>query len=254
MYWNKNYLYHYTSFESAVKILSSGKLLFSDFRRLNDINESCGPAVIYSGFSDKEKSEFEKELSNYKQISFTMDKPGRKGFDIPAIWGHYAHRGEGVCLVFDKEKLDEDMNTEKSLYSKEVEYFPIQDLNELTYYKQYGVSFEEFIDGFKDSLFFHKTKDWQYEQEYRIIAISDEIDWYDVSRFLIAVVLFNRSHDKFLNSVEYISLSRINPQLAFYRYTPGLGDVGNLFDCEGNKIWPPSIIIDFKRARNAKEE
>ena len=49
---NKDYLYHYTSFESAVKVLASKKLLFSDFRKSNDINESFGPTVIYNGFSD----------------------------------------------------------------------------------------------------------------------------------------------------------------------------------------------------------
>ena len=36
--WGKKYLYHYTSFEAAAKILASGKLLFSDVKRLNDMN------------------------------------------------------------------------------------------------------------------------------------------------------------------------------------------------------------------------
>ena len=45
---NKSYLYHYTSFESAVKILTSGKLRFSAYKNVNDINESCGPVVLYA--------------------------------------------------------------------------------------------------------------------------------------------------------------------------------------------------------------
>ena len=37
MDWNKEYFYHYTSFESAIKIIASRTLLFSDIKRLNDI-------------------------------------------------------------------------------------------------------------------------------------------------------------------------------------------------------------------------
>ena len=49
---NKKYVYHYTSFESAVKIISSGVLLFSRIDRLNDIHEVNGPLVLWSKDED----------------------------------------------------------------------------------------------------------------------------------------------------------------------------------------------------------
>lgn len=61
--WQKDYLYHYTSFEAAVKILASAKLLFSDFKKLNDINEACGP-IYDDGFSCSEKGDFDKVLNS----------------------------------------------------------------------------------------------------------------------------------------------------------------------------------------------
>lgn len=248
---NKDYLYHYTSFESAVKILASEKLLFSDFRRLNDINESFGPTVVYCGFSDSEVDSLKKNLNNYKQISFTTDKGIHKGFNIPAMWGHYATRGNGVCLVLDYDKIKERIKTIEYLYAKKVEYSK-PDLNDICYYKHYGVSFEEFIRKSKDDLFFHKTKDWEYEHEYRIIAISDEITRLDISGLIVAAILFNRSHDKFLNSVEYASLSKINGRLGLYRYTSSCG-TGKLFDMKNNEVWP-NLTIDFSQARNVKDE
>ena len=91
-------LYHYTSFESAIKILVSNKLLFGKLSNLNDINESFRP-LFYSSSINHENAL--KELSKYKQISLARD--GKlKGFAIPSMWGHYAEKGYGVCLVFDK--------------------------------------------------------------------------------------------------------------------------------------------------------
>lgn len=249
--WSKDYLYHYTTFESMVKILASEKLLFSDFRRLNDINESFGPTIIYSGFSDSKVAEFEKVLNNYKQISFTMDEGKHKGFNIPAMWGHYAARGNGVCLVLDYSKVKEYIKSTEYLYAKEVEY-SVPNFNDISYYEHYGVSFEDFIIRSKDDLFFHKTKDWEYEHEYRIIAMCDEIKALDISGFIVAVILFNRSHGNFLNSVEYASLSRINGRLGLYRYTSLCG-AGKLFDTKYNEVWP-NLKIDFSRARNVKDE
>lgn len=250
--WNKDYLYHYTTFESAVKILASKKLLFSDFRRLNDINESFGPTVIYDKvFSVSEVTGFEKILNNYKQISFTMDEGKRKGFNIPAMWGHYAARGNGVCLVLDYDKIREHIKATEYLYAKEVEYSE-PNFYDISYHKHYGVSFEDFIASSKDDLFFHKTTDWKYEHEYRIIVISDEIKTLDISEFIVAAILFNHSHDDFLNSVEYVSLLKINRRLELYRYASVCG-AGKLFNAKNDEVWP-NIKYDFSVTRNAQDE
>ena len=44
-------LYHYTSFESAIKILASHRLRYSQLKGLNDINESYRPACLkFNGY------------------------------------------------------------------------------------------------------------------------------------------------------------------------------------------------------------
>lgn len=242
MDWNKEYFYHYTSFESAIKIIASRKLLFSNIKRLNDINESCGPTVLYSGLTEKEISENEELLSKYIQVSLTMDTPKCKGFDIPAMWGHYATRGHGVCLVFDKDKLLASLNN-PTLYHRSVIYHP-SDINELIYYKDRDVPFEDFIRGATDDLFFHKTPDWSYEQEYRVIAIGDEIHFLSIKESLEAIILYNRKHDDFIKSVEYNSLSRVGQDLELYRYIPGILNSCDLVDIDDKSI-KPSPFFDL---------
>lgn len=237
MDWDNEYFYHYTTFEAAVKIITSRTLLFSDIKRLNDINESCGPTVLYSGISEQEESDNEKILSKYIQISLTMDTPNRKGFDIPAMWGHYASRGHGVCLVFDKKKFISSIN-DPTLYHHSVEYCPLTNLNDILYDKTIG-SFEDFIRASKNELFFHKTQDWAYEQEFRVIALSDERKSLQITESLVAVIFYNRKHEDFLNSVEYQCLSKVAQNLDFYRYSTSIMGSSNLYDIENKDLKPP---------------
>lgn len=244
MEWNKEYFYHYTSFESAIKIIASRSLLFSKINRLNDINESCGPTVLYSGLTEKEISDNEELLSKYIQVSLTMDCPNRKGFDIPAMWGHYASRGHGVCLVFGKDEFIASVDN-PCLDHRPVIYEHINNLNEILYDKNHNILFDDFIRLSREALFFHKTPDWSYEQEYRVIAISDKRRELNISKSLVAVILHNRKHEDYLESVEYKALSKVGHDLDFYRYTPVAVNSCDLFDVENRSLRPP-LNFDFR--------
>lgn len=110
-------LYHFTSFRSALDIIKSSSLKFGRMEKLNDINESYRP--VYYDFTGNAKSDnhklFEKEIGKYRQISFSLDiKKDSKcatkmAFTIEPMWGHYAERGCGACLVFDKSRLLENL-------------------------------------------------------------------------------------------------------------------------------------------------
>lgn len=251
----KTYLYHYTIFESAVKILTSQKLLFSKVEKMNDINESMGPICISVGKDEQDR--LEELCSAYRQLSFSIDKECHRGFDIPVMWGHYAARGHGVCLVFDKEKIEAEVAKESSRYSKEVVYTSTNPYLILYNKGTYG-SVDLFISASKDELFFHKTKDWENEQEYRVIMIDDrdECQYLNIDTSLVAVILYFRKHDAFLNSIEYCALSKINPSIAFYRYTPSSTSGGswNLFNVKGGSIRPKSKLnFDLGKVCKAKD-
>lgn len=239
------HLYHYTSFESAIKIIASNQILFSKMDSLNDINEQNGSEVLCA----KEYSHrISKALSNYRQISLTTDKKGKFGYDIPAMWGHYAQKGEGVCLIFQKEGLIKTVKRRNTtLYSKEVDYFDTLNPQDFLYEQRYG-TMESFINSKKDILFFHKSKDWRYEQEYRVISIKKNPKPLNVRKSLVGIILYSRTHDLFLNSIEYKVLSKIDKRLGFYRYSTLL-DKGTLYNIDGEVNNP--IIYDIAITKNA---
>lgn len=235
---NKRYLYHFTTFEAAVKILATNELLFSSVKKLNDINESCGPTIICEGFTEDEIKQTNELLDNYLQLSMTRDKGPKRGFMIPAMWGHYAERGHGACLVFDRENFILGVNA-LSFYSRDVVYSSVDDLNALVCNKRQNGSIDSFLQDSKDDLFFHKSEDWSYEQEFRVIAISNEVFSIDVSGSIESVILYNRTQREFLESAEYKALSAIRADLNFYRYHTDISNACYLCDIEDKNIVPP---------------
>ena len=240
-----SYLYHYTTFDSAAKILASGCLKFSDIKMLNDINESCGPTVLCD--DPRDYPLVEELLNGYSQISLTKDddEGDRRGFDIPAMWGHYADKGHGACLVLNKEQCIQDTISQK-LYSEAVIYQPIESLNDIEYKRSYG-DLEWFIIQSQKDLFFHKSSDWKYEQEYRIITRYGSNSFFNIEESLEGVILFSRSQKNFLKSPEYNALSRIRPDLDYYRYNSGMGQF-ELYNDKGELVFPRQILYDLQNA------
>lgn len=201
-------LYHYTSFESAVKIIETKSLKFGSLQRMNDINERYKHKYV----SNKEKDfyvtikDLEKELSNIKQISLSQNTKKRCGFDIPAMWGHYAERGEGVCFVFDKQKILEEAKKNKCKSSRVLYQ---ETCNDIFYEDKYTV--KEFFIKYLKSLFFTKTKDWSYEQEYRILNMKNTNDelFLDVKDALLAIIICNVSDEHYTTTTKYKILSAI---------------------------------------------
>ena len=167
-------LYHFTSFDTALKIIESNRLRFSRLNNMNDIHEN--DKIV---FVDANNHPFDKfpsdvldtlydEIYKYRQISLTADgKEGDKdGFDLHQMWGLYADKGEGVCLVFDKKELEKGFGPavlhDRVSYDKAVESYFISLSNNPN-------SVANEIREHVDKLFFHKRIEWEHEQEYRLL-------------------------------------------------------------------------------------
>lgn len=186
-------LYHFTNLDAATKIIESRRLRFGKMFRMNDLIESN--RIVYGRiFSNtlSEREQFaEAELNRYQQISFTQDRKhdgvDYLGFDLHTMWGMYAEKGYGVCLVFDKNKL----------------HFPVGDYSNIVKYENFIPACYEFrnrsragikteIWRRKEELFFYKRKEWEYEQEYRVIRRAKnktDDEYLDVSDALSFVII-----------------------------------------------------------------
>ena len=92
-------LYHYTSFDTFIRIWLSKQLKFGEIDNVNDIIEVNHGWSTNNFDSIQIATRYHELRSAYKQISFTMDYDSfYKGCMSPMMWGIYGNKGRGVCI------------------------------------------------------------------------------------------------------------------------------------------------------------
>lgn len=171
-------LFHYTKFESFLKILEDLTLLPSSFGKLNDMNEgnvsNMNMNVNFMVMYNAEK--FIKERCHILSFSQNYDEYEivQEGTNHPAMWAHYAENSNGVCIVIDKDAFIKKNKVilESHFYKfEDVEYslFNTPDDNDIDYNAKTP---EEFIKNNWKGLFFLKHKDWENEDEHRLFIMD----------------------------------------------------------------------------------
>lgn len=184
----RKHLYHFTSFDTFVRIWLSKELIFSDVRKVNDLIEQ----TIEFKFSNLQKlplaGAIEDRRYSYRQISLTMDYDSYlKGCMSSMMWGYYADKTNGVCIELDFDKLPLEADCLHNPISY-VENIPvsidvppeISSINDV----------EQWLISNKERFFFTKQNTWQNENEYRIVSntkrslsIADAITAIYVAKF-----------------------------------------------------------------------
>lgn len=227
------HVFHFTGFESALKILATKSLQFGFFENMNDIAEV--KKDVY-GFISSDL--IRNELSLYQSISLTKDKRSNRGFYIDPLWGHYAQKGNGVCFVFDFNKLKLNV---KNQFGEKAIIKPIKYLskfsNAIFTEGNTREAIIEFIKGHIEEIFFTKSIDWKYEQEIRIVINADNtfrrsLYWKDS---LIAVIICLPRVEKYKESSEYKILKSLLVNIPILYYTTSLGNK-KVVDENGEKV------------------
>lgn len=191
-------LYHFTNFEAACKILASKTLRLSQMNRMNDVNESF--RMIYSRSKDVFFS-WSTSGTKYSQLSFSEDTGKTLGFLNLPMWGYYADKGRGVCIVLDKNKVIEELQTRKFWHGK-VRYVKKYD-NDLI------ISSEKEIDRRFRSVFFHKDNAWQHENEYRVVSRDSSLRELNIRESIRWVIMYHLGEESIYDTVEYKTLLKI---------------------------------------------
>lgn len=204
---NLKKLYHYTKFDTAIKILESHSLRFGRLHDMNDIHENDKlsyvdtTGTLINSFPSDVLDAIDCEMAKYRQISFTADddKQDKLGFDLHQMWGLYAEKGQGVCLVFDKDilckQIDDVVLHNNVSYDTAVESFYITNSND-----PHGIQRD--IQEQVEKLFFHKRKEWEHEQEYRLIKHCPNLkreEYLDYGKALKYIILNSRTEDTDVN-------------------------------------------------------
>ena len=211
------YVYHYTTAETALNhILYSGTLRFGPLSNVNDPREAKHFSFSLwkgeEGISDDEvkrvwnimtegASKYLKQhikilcvtrdtdISNMKLVDPIFGSKYR-GYGHPRMWSQYGDNHKGICLVFDKQILDQKILSQLGKHNRilrgDVEYQDLhldlreQEALELDYaeLKERGLEqvMAEKVERFSDIYFLRKHLDWAQEQEYRWLISSKHVD------------------------------------------------------------------------------
>ena len=228
-------LYHFTSFDTALKIIESNCLRYGKLNNMNDIHENDKIVLVDANNHPTDKfpsdvlDELYDEIYKYRQISLTADdKEGDKdGFDLHQMWGLYADKGEGVCLIFDKKELEKGFGSatlhDRVSYDKTVDSYYISLSNTAD-----KVSIE--IREHANEIFFHKRREWEHEQEYRLLRrcpIATREEYLFLGHALKFVILSSRLHN--LDEVLYFKkIKNIKDKIEKTEKARNRGEVGRI--------------------------
>lgn len=207
------YLYHYTKSDTALNyILASNKIRFSCLANTNDPEESTRFELINldeTKYKIGENSILElmsvkKELPyKFLSVSFSMDKPWAKsvntlnyfnikdhcdrGYLFPRMWATYGEGHKGICLCFNKKKI-EAVFKKHGIYGEKINYISgnadkfHQDIYSESESTPFLIpanieSINNIIKHIKNHskvFFFTKQDDWRDECEFRYIYIRND--------------------------------------------------------------------------------
>lgn len=182
------FLYKYTTVENLKLLLKGHTLKFSKISEFNDIKECF--SVIDSNCTKEEWYDYLRHNAPYMPTeiikgtveAIMQDQNQAKDIvkeaihsinhnlgilclapksNINLMWAHYTGNHFGVCLEFDISK-----DLDAFCFPKKVEYN--DDINKYNYVKSWlkngGIEATNSI--------FHKSSDWAYEEEWRIVRIN----------------------------------------------------------------------------------
>lgn len=140
--------------------------LKKDRRRLN---RQVKKLFIKSPLNKKSKEEqvkFQKQLreNNYGVYSLTKDP-----YNI-VMWSHYSNDHKGFCVGFDTEMLIKFFENYFISYQKLIELYEVTYIKKFPKLVRSNLSNDEVVF---ESVF-NKSKFWDYEKEWRLIALSED--------------------------------------------------------------------------------
>lgn len=179
------HLYHYTSFDSFVKIWLSQRLLFSPLSKMNDVQEKSIRCASSSPNSIPILMAYDEIRRKYKQISFTMDYDSYfKGCMSTIMWGHYADKCNGVCIEFDASKL---FFPEGALYGPIHYKIAMEHNTPIPSSVKAIEDIDKYIRRNAKRILFTKQSGWREENEFRVVSAN--ADYLDITGAISAVYL-----------------------------------------------------------------
>jgi hypothetical protein len=192
-YQSENTLLHFTSAKNAALILGTSTINFGSLGNSNDLSENPRLLDSLALMCDAKPEGVAGDLLTRAQLvreiqsmgficlsEFTAYKDNVTGdllFHEPdkfeLMMGHYASKGQGICLMFDKLKFIEELKYR----GNDAEFHAIKH-DKVKYENSGGVWDLSTISDYRDlasgenlGRLFIKREVWEYENEYRVLRV-----------------------------------------------------------------------------------
>lgn len=191
----ENALLHFTGAKNAALILGASTLNFGGLGNSNDLSES--PRLLdLLGFMGDAKAEeaFVRDTSSHSQLVraiqsmgficlskffIATDNNGDRLLQDPnrfeLMMGHYASKGQGICLMFDKLNFIEELKYR----GNDAEFHTVAN-NDVAYNDVGGIwdlstlnDYRELASGENLARLFIKREIWKNEKEYRVVRVPN---------------------------------------------------------------------------------
>ena len=198
------FLFHFTKFESFLKILETMTLRSSPLCKMNDLNEADLSGIDWSKeflvmYNAQKYIRTQCSVISFSQ-NYEVESICREGANNPAMWAYYAENSDGVCIVLDRDALIE--NNRDSLKDvfyvlEDVEYTCDHNPHMEVLPGDYSTASDLVHKNYKE-IFFKKDIVWKNEGEVRFLVESPEyyINIKDAIRYIVLGkrLVENREH------------------------------------------------------------
>ncbi|MDR3061877.1 MAG: DUF2971 domain-containing protein [Dysgonamonadaceae bacterium] len=199
-------LYHFTSYDTLLKILEDNSLKFGDLNNTNDPKEYIVPIPVlgsygrgknrstpYKDFEAEEQ--FALEHKKYRLLCFSEDDDC-SNYNSPRMWAQYANRNSGCCLIIDKEKFEAELAVKfpKAKFGIVNYENQIKDLSYFLPKSNLESDVQKYFEDNINYLFFEKSKAWESEKEYRAIirTENDNFVYIEIYKFILGIIFGDR--------------------------------------------------------------
>lgn len=239
------FLYHYTNFEAALKIIYYNKFRFSPLSHTNDTTEQK-VRILYdfpvdeSVRSDCELLEetWKRWMENSKLLCFSQDEQNSecvttanrfdstgRGFALPRMWAQYTQNA-GICFVIDKDSFLADVKrTFPMAICQEVHYCGSGQILKMSHdtfdeatmiirHKAPDIITNILPSELIDYLYFTKVLDWAGEHEFRVLIPDSEsktnyLEIENVRKYIKGIVFGESCDDSKIYAINEITPATI---------------------------------------------
>lgn len=235
---------HYTTSIKAIKIITTGFFKFGKLENSNDPFENLIKRYNISYNVPDYLNQFMMRLFDHsnKELSFAsfgQDTDINHTGLSWTMWAHYGNKHSGVCLVFDKSALINEISIQTDKFeARNVNYTNSLLINPIYFNDKINDSYISILKEFKEILLFSKHQGWKSEGEFRIVVFENSFT-FPISNCLKEVI--------YGPEIPYRNELRLNKQLKKMEFK---GPYGKLAYAQGSYAKPSIFFFSELRQSN----